>query len=61
MSAIAVVASLSETAGARLNETVTDGNKPVWFKARGVVLAALFAIVNSAVLPLAVALLTEPL
>ena len=31
------VASPNETPGARLKETVTEGNNPVWFTASGVV------------------------
>ena len=45
------VASLSDTPGAKLNETVTEGNRPVWLSARGVVLSFAVAIENSGELP----------
>ena len=34
---IAAAASLKENPGARLKDTVTEGNRPVWFTVRGVV------------------------
>ncbi len=51
---ISSVASLRETPGARLKETVTEGNRPVWFKASGVVVCVGLAMVNSGVLPVLV-------
>ena len=44
---MANAASLKETPGSRLNETVTDGNNPVWLIASGVVLSWLVAMANS--------------
>src|SRR5271157_6310297 len=49
------VASLNDTPGARLKETVTDGNKPVWLIDKGVVLAWPLATASSGMfLPLEV-------
>ena len=44
------VASLKDTFGARLKDTVTEGNKPVWLMASGVVLAWSLATVSSGML-----------
>ena len=41
------VASLNDMFGARLKDTVTEGNKPVWLTASGVVLAWALATVSS--------------
>ena len=45
------VASLKDTFGARLKDTVTEGNKPVWLMASGVVLAWPLATASSGMLP----------
>jgi hypothetical protein len=46
------VASLSDTLGARLKDTVTDGNRLVWLTDSGVVLACASATACSGMLPL---------
>jgi len=51
MTATRCVASLKETPGARLNDTVTDGNRPVWLTDSGVVLEAEVAMALSGTLP----------
>src|SRR6202012_3214754 len=55
--AISSVASLSDIPGARLKDTVTEGNNPVWFRASGVVFVFAVDIVNRGTFPLAVTLL----
>ena len=44
-------ASLSATPGARLKETVTDGNCPWWFTASGAVLGSNWVIALSGTSP----------
>ena len=56
---MASVASLSDMFGARLNDTVTDGNSPVWLSDSGVVLACALATLNSGVFPLTVEFLAD--
>ena len=46
------VASLSDIPFARLNDTVTDGNSPVWFTCKGVVLVCAVVMVASGLIAL---------
>jgi len=45
------VASLKDKFGARLKDTVTEGNKPVWLTASGIVLDWPLATASSGMVP----------